>query len=128
MFCLFLLTVQKHNLMTVEEIRDYCLAKKAVTEGFPFNAETLVFKVGGKMFLLIPLESNPPTFSAKAKPEWSAELRAQHPQISGAYHMNKLHWNSVVCDGLRKELILKLIDHSYELVFQSLPKKIKEQL
>ncbi len=114
--------------MYIEEIREYCLAKKGVTESFPFDSETLVFKVGEKMFLLIPLEKQPSQFSAKALPEWSAELREEFPQISGAYHMNKLHWNSVVCDGLKKDLILKLIDHSYDLVFASLTRKIREEI
>jgi len=114
--------------METEEIREYCLGKKAVTEGFPFDNETLVFKVGGKMFLLISLEKHPATFSAKADPEWNEELRENYPQISGAYHMNKTHWNSVLCEGLKKELILKLIDHSYDLVFKSLTKKLQAEI
>ncbi len=114
--------------METEEIREYCLSKKAVTESFPFDNETLVFKVGGKMFLLISLERHPATFSAKADPEWSEELRENYPQISGAYHMNKTHWNSIVCEGLKKDLIIKLIDHSYDLVFKSLTKKIREEI
>lgn len=114
--------------MEAEELRDYCLNKKGVTEGFPFDNETLVFKVGNKMFLLLPLEKHPLTFSAKADPHWSEELREEFSQISGAYHMNKIHWNSVVCDGLKKELILKLIDHSYELIFSSLTRKVREEI
>ena len=114
--------------MEVEEIRDYCLAKNGVTESFPFNSETLVFKVAGKIFLLIPLEKQPTSFSAKANPEWSETLREEFPQISGAYHMNKTHWNSVVCDGLKKDLLIQLIDHSYDLVFHSLPKKLQSEI
>lgn len=114
--------------MTVEEIREYCFEKKGVTESFPFDQETLVFKVGGKMFLLMSLESQPLIFSAKANPEWSEELREQYPQIYGAFHMNKTHWNSVICEGLKPNLIKKLIDHSYDLVFQSLTKKLKEEI
>lgn len=114
--------------MEVEEIRQYCLSKKAVTEGLPFDSETVVFKVGGKMFLLIPLEHQPATFSAKADPEWSETLREEFPQITGAYHMNKTHWNAVVCDGLKKDLILELIDHSYDLVFKSLTKKLQAEI
>ena len=75
------------------------------------------------MFLLVSLEKHPTTFSAKADPEWSEELRENYPQISGAYHMDKTHWNSIVCEGLKKDLIIKLIDHSYDLVLNSLPKK-----
>ena len=114
--------------MEAEEIRDYCLRKKAVTESFPFDLETLVFKVGGKIFLLISLEEQPATFSAKANPEWSEELREEFSQINGAYHMNKTHWNSVVCEGLKQDLILKLIDHSYDLVFKSLTKKMQVEI
>ncbi len=81
--------------MLAEEIREYCLTKKGVTEGFPFNETTLVFKVGDKMFLLMDLESQPLKFSAKADPEWSEDLREQYHQITGAYHMNKMHWNTI---------------------------------
>lgn len=114
--------------MEAEEIRACCLAKKGVTESFPFDSETLVFKVGGKMFLLVPLEKMPVTFAAKADPERSEELRARYPQISGAYHMNKTHWNSVVCEGLPGDLIRELIDHSYGLIFSSLPKKLRAEI
>ncbi|WP_284463432.1 MmcQ/YjbR family DNA-binding protein [Chryseobacterium sp.] len=114
--------------MDANEILDYCLAKKAVTENFPFDNETLVMKVDTKMFLLMSLERQPLSINVKTDPEWSAELREQYPQITGAYHMNKTHWNSVSLDGLKRELILKLIDHSYELVFKSLTKKIQSEI
>lgn len=114
--------------MEINEILEYCQLKKGVEETFPFNAETLVLKVAEKMFALIPLETQPLTISLKADPEWSAELREQHQQISGAYHMNKTHWNSVVCDGLKRELIFKMIDHSYDLIVKSLTKKKREAL
>lgn len=114
--------------MDTNEILDYCQQKKGVEETFPFNPETLVLKVAGKMFALIPLEKQPLVISLKTDPERSAELREQYPQIQGAYHMNKTHWNSVVCEGLKKELIFKLVDHSYDLIVQSLTKKIREEL
>ena len=114
--------------MDITEILDYCNAKNGVEETFPFDAETLVMKVGGKMFLLVPLEKQPFTISVKTDPEWSQELREHYHQITGAYHMNKTHWNSVVCEGLKKDLILKLIDHSYELIFQSLTKKKQQEI
>ncbi len=114
--------------MDITEILDYCLAKKGVVETFPFDKETLVLKVGGKMFLLIPLEKHPLTICVKTDPEWSEELRGEFPQITGAYHMNKTHWNSVVCEGLKKDLILKLIDSSYDLIFSSLTKKMREEV
>ena len=115
-------------IMIAEEIREYCLAKKGVTEGFPFNETTLVFKVGGKMFLLMALDTQPLVFSAKNKEDYNQELREKYYQISDAYHMNKTHWNSVVCEGLKSDLIKKLIDVSYDLVFESLTKKVKEEV
>ena len=115
-------------IMIAEEIREYCLAKKGVTEGFPFNVTTLVFKVGGKMFLLMALDTQPLVFSAKNKEDYNQELREKYYQISGAYHMNKTHWNSVVCEGLKSDLIKKLINDSYDLVFESLTKKVKEEV
>lgn len=114
--------------MLAEEIRDYCLEKKGVTESFPFNETTLVFKVGGKMFLLMALDTQPLVFSAKNNEDYNEELREKFHQISGAYHMNKTHWNSVVCEGLKPELIKKLIDDSYQLIFNSLTKKMKEEV
>lgn len=114
--------------MDTNEILDYCLAKKGVTESFPFDNETLVLKVGGKMFLLMPLERHPLQINVKTDPEWSAELREQYPQITGAFHMNKTHWNSVQLDGLKRELILKMIDQSYDLVFSSLTKKFRDEI
>ena len=114
--------------MQAEEIQDYCLQKKGVTESFPFNEETLVFKVGCKIFLLMSLESQPLKFSLKNTPEKNIELRVKYYQIEGAFHMNKTHWNSVICESLRADLIKKLIDESYDLVFKSLTKKIRDEV
>lgn len=114
--------------MDANEILDYCLAKKGVTESFPFDNETLVMKVGPKMFLLMGLERQPLSINVKTNPEWSAELRERYPQITGAYHMNKLHWNSVAVDGLRRDLILALIDQSYDLVFKLLTKTLQNEV
>lgn len=114
--------------MDANQILDYCLAKKGVEETFPFNPETLVMKVGGKMFLLMPLEKQPLSIAVKTDPEWSEELRAQYYQIEGAYHMNKIHWNSVTCEGLKPDLIFKMIDHSYDLIEKSLTKTKREEV
>ncbi|WP_434979195.1 MmcQ/YjbR family DNA-binding protein [Daejeonia sp. YH14] len=114
--------------MQAEEIREYCLMKKGVTESLPFDQDTLVFKVGGKIFVLLALEKNPLVFSAKATPEWSEELRADYPQIAAAWHMNKTHWNSVQCFGLPRKLLLQLIDVSYDLVFASLTRRMREEI
>jgi len=109
--------------MNIEEIRDYCIAKEFVEETFPFDQDTLVFKVMGKMFLLISLnESN--HFNVKCDPEYAIELREQYSEIIPGWHMNKTMWNTVYTDGaLSQQLIKKLIDHSYDEVVKKLPKK-----
>ncbi|AZZ57942.1 MmcQ/YjbR family DNA-binding protein [Riemerella anatipestifer] len=114
--------------MDIETIRTYCLEKKGVTESFPFHDETLVFKVSEKIFMLISLDRIPLAFNVKTNPEWSEVLREKYPQIYGAYHMNKKHWNTVVVEGLPKSLLLELLDHSYDLVFSKLTKKQKEEV
>ena len=110
--------------MDIESLRQYCLSKKAATEGLPFGDTTLVFKVVDKMFALTSLDTEYCRVSLKCDPERAVELREQHPDhISAAYHMNKKHWNTVICDsGLSDRFIQDLIDHSYDLVVKSLPK------
>ncbi|MHA6697636.1 MmcQ/YjbR family DNA-binding protein [Chryseobacterium sp. A301] len=112
--------------MDAEQIRTYCLGKKGVSESFPFNQTTLVFKVGTKMFLLLSLDAVPLSFAVKTAPDWSEQLRESYSQIKGAYHMNKTHWNSVEPEGVPSDLLFKLIDHSYELIFNSLSRKDRE--
>jgi predicted DNA-binding protein (MmcQ/YjbR family) len=113
--------------MSAEEIREYCILKKGVTEGFPFDAETLVFKVAGKMFLLMSLDSNPLQFNVKCDPQKAIELRDKYDFVRPGYHMSKVHWNTVVCEGrTSKKLVFAWIDDSYELNINSLPKKQKE--
>lgn len=115
--------------MNVEQCRDYCLGKKGVTEEFPFDKETLVFKVMGKMFALLPLERVPFQISLKCDPDKAVELReAFDGIITGAYHMSKIHWNSLLAEQLPPNLVTDLIDHSYELVVSGLTKKQKEEL
>lgn len=115
-------------MVDVEYLREYCLAKKGVIECFPFDETTLVFKVMGKMFALIPLE-NGDRIALKCDPDRSMELREEWEEITGAYHMSKKHWNTVVTSGrLSVELIRELIDHSYALVAASLKKALKDEL
>lgn len=115
--------------MDIEELREHCIKKKAVEEGFPFGKDTLVFKVGGKIFLLVSFDSNPLQFNAKCNPDRAIELREKYFSILPGYHMNKTHWNTIVCDGsVSKKLIFELVDHSYDLIVTSLPKKIREQI
>lgn len=114
--------------MDIEQLRDYCLKLKDVVEEFPFGNETLVFKVKGKIFLLCGLESDPLQFNVKCDPERAEELREQYPAIIPGYHMNKKHWNTVIVDGsLSNAMLRELIDHSYDLVYKSLPKKLREE-
>ena len=115
--------------MNIEELREYCISKPHVEEAFPFDEETLVFKVGGKMFLLVDINGSPVHFNVKCDPERAIELREQYTFIIPGFHMNKKHWNTVTCEkGASKKLLKELIDHSYELVIQSLPKKDREKL
>ena len=115
--------------MNIEELREYCISKAHVEEAFPFDEETLVFKAGGKIFLLVDINGNPVSFNVKCDPERAVELREQHSFILPGYHMNKKHWNTVTCEkGVSKKLLKDLIDHSYDLVIKSLPKKDREKL
>ncbi len=114
--------------MNIEELRDHCLHLKGVTEDFPFGEETLVFRVGGKIFLLIGLtEAN--RFNVKCDPELAAELRERYSEVKPGYHMNKKHWNTVYMDGqLTHKQLCEMMDHSYDLVLKSLPKKTQEEI
>jgi predicted DNA-binding protein (MmcQ/YjbR family) len=115
--------------MNIEELRAYCIKKKGVEEAFPFDNETLVFKVMGKIFLLTGIESHPVQFNVKCNPDLAIELRERYPCVKPGYHMNKAHWNTVVCDGsVSKKLLQQWIDHSYDLIAAALPKKDKEVL
>jgi predicted DNA-binding protein (MmcQ/YjbR family) len=115
--------------MNIEELRTYCIKKKGVEEAFPFDNETLVFKVMGKLFLLTGLDRQPLQFNVKCDPELAVELRGQYNCVQPGYHMNKTHWNTIVCDGsVSKKILLGWIDHSYDLIVASLPKKDKEAL
>ena len=106
------------------------MAKKGTTESFPFDEQTLVFKVMGKMFALCGLEHIPPRINLKCDPERSASLREEYDGlIYGAFHMSKLHWNTVeIQSNVPRDLIIDLIDHSYELVVAGLTRKLKDEL
>jgi len=114
--------------MDIEEIRTHCLQKPWVTEGFPFDEDTLVFKAGGKMFLLISLDKSN-SISVKCDPELAAELRESYTEVQPGYHLSKKHWNTVDTSGsLTRSQLCEMIDHSYNLVIKSLPKKVRETL
>ena len=113
--------------MNIEEFRDYCIAKKGVTEGFPFDETTLVFKVMNKMFALTDTEDEF-KLNLKCDPEQAPVLRSMHDGILPGYHMNKEHWNTIELDGsVPPKLIKQLIDESYILIVKSLPKKKQEE-
>ena len=115
--------------MHVEAFREYCLKKRHVTEGMPFGETVLVFKVAGKMFALASLDEIPATANLKCDPDRALELRDRYEQVRPGYHMNKKHWNTVEIDsGLPDAEIRKMIDHSYDLVMQSLPKAVRAKL
>lgn len=116
--------------MNIEEFRNYCLSKKGVTESFPFDEETLVFKVMGKMFALTGLEYNPARANLKCDPERSVLLREEYDGlIYPGYHMSKLHWNTIELERTVPEsLIRDLVDHSYDLVVAKLTRKVRAQL
>ncbi len=114
--------------MNIEEYREYCIRKQGVTEEFPFDENTLVFKVMGKMFALADVDHFN-SVNLKCDPERALQLREAFEGIVPGYHMNKQHWNTVAMDGsIPDKLCYELIDHSYELVVNSLPKKLKNEL
>ena len=115
--------------MNVEQLRTYALLKKGTEEGQPFGPDALVYKVGGKMFLLLSLDAVPLQFNAKCDPDTALELREQYPCVRPGYHMSKKHWNTIVVDGsVGDKTIRQWVDDSYSLVFESLPKQIKAEL
>jgi predicted DNA-binding protein (MmcQ/YjbR family) len=114
--------------MNIEIFRDYCLSKKGAEETFPFDETTLVFKVANKMFCLIGL-NNPNQCNLKCDPERAIELRQTYEAIIPGWHMSKTHWNTVRFNmDVNDKLIFELIDHSYELVYSGLSKKLKAEI
>ncbi len=115
--------------MDIESLREYCLRKPGVSEGFPFGEDVLVFKVCGKMFALFPLDAVPMRANLKCDPDEAVRLRETYPAVLPGYHMNKDHWNTIMLDGsLPPSKVLAWIDDSYALVSESLPKNIRATL
>ena len=118
--------------MNLENLYEFCLSKNVVTEHFPFDEDTLVFKVGGKMFALTSLsqwEKGNPSINLKCDPDRSEELRATFDDIKPGFHMSKIHWNTInVNHDVKDKMIIELINHSYDLVFLSLKKKIQMEI
>jgi len=115
--------------MNIEYFRNYCLTKPGVTEDFPFDEQTLVFKVMGKMFAATNIHELPFTVNLKCDPEYALDLRASYDQIIPGFHMSKKHWNTVDFDGgLPGSFLKELIDQSYDLVVAGLTKKVRAEL
>ena len=118
--------------MNIQQLYEFCLSKKAVTEHFPFDEDTLVFKVGGKMFCLTSLkewEKGTPALNLKGDPEKNEELRAQYEAINPGFHMNKTYWNTVDFNNdVSDKMMLELINHSYELIYKGLTKKVRDEI
>ena len=115
--------------MNYEDIREYCISKPGVTEGFPFNDTALVFKVMNKMFALLDLSEESQGISLKCDPELAIELREKYNEVTPAWHFNKVHWNGITLSGSIADKTLKVwIDHSYEIIVDSLPISKREEL
>ncbi len=115
--------------MDLPDVIAHCLSLPGAEETTPFGPEALVYKVGDKMFAVTVPEDFPPRINLKCDPERAIELRDEHKAIKPGWHMNKRHWNTVVLDGsLPPQLVRELVEHSYQLVFDALPKKAKEGL
>lgn len=114
--------------MNIEDFRIYCLTKKGVTEEFPFDSVTLVFKVMGKMFALCGLNHVPLRVNLKCDPDRALQLREEHDGIIEGWHMSKKHWNTIYLDRISPKLVAELIDHSYDLVVSKFTKKLRAEL
>jgi predicted DNA-binding protein (MmcQ/YjbR family) len=113
--------------MFLDDLRNHCIQKPGVSEGFPFDQKTLVFKVFGKMFALMDVEIFE-SVNLKCDPEWAIELRERFQAVRPGFHMNKKHWNTVTLfEDVNDKLLLELVDQSYHLVYASLPKKIRDE-
>ncbi len=112
--------------MTFEMLNDYCLSLKGTVKEYPFDETTAVYKVGNKIFALLDEESNPPRINLKCDPYYARELREIYENVIAGYHMNKKHWNTIICDKrIDNALLFGWIDDSYELVYKGLSQKMK---
>jgi predicted DNA-binding protein (MmcQ/YjbR family) len=112
--------------MDIVTLREYCISKEKTEECFPFDENTLVFKVAGKMFLLVDIDSRPLSFNIKCDPQKAIELREKYSCVEPGWHMNKSHWNTITADGsVNAKLLFSWVDESYGLIVASLPKKVQ---
>jgi len=116
-------------VIDADSLRGWCLARPGVTEEMPFGPETTVFKVEGKLFVLSALDRVPLQISMKCEPALAEALRRDHPAVRPGYHLNKRHWNTVLCDGsLPDDQIIDMVEDSYDLVVSALPRATRERL
>lgn len=113
--------------MEIDELREFCLSFEGITEETPFGPDNLVYKVKGKMYALVPLDQERPSIVLKNLPDRNEELKAEHPYINEAYHFNKVHWISIDNTTLHPALSKKLIEESYWLVRNKLPRKVQAE-
>jgi len=114
--------------VNIEEYRKFCLSLPATSESFPFDEKVLVFKVENKMFAFTNVDQYT-SINLKCEPERAIELREQYPSVRPGFHMNKKHWNTIDLDGsIANKLLEEWILHSYDMVVQTLPKKVREGL
>ncbi len=124
----FIAIFEQNQTMNIEDLREYCLSKNGVSESFPFDETTLVFKVMNKMFALTDTEDDF-SINIKCDSEKVFELRERYPAVKPGYHMSKKHWNTVVIDGSVEDgTLYKWIDDSYNLVVSKLTKSLRESL
>lgn len=115
--------------MTTEILENYCVSHMGAVKDYPFDETTAVFKVGHKIFALVDEESHPPRINLKCDPFYARELREMYQCVIAGYHMNKKHWNTVICEGeVDDAMLFEWIDDSYDLVFGSLAKKVQNQI
>lgn len=116
-------------MKTAAALRKACLALPGAQETHPFGPHVMVFKVGGKMFALVPHDARPMTLSVKCEPDLAVQLRETYAQVEAGYHLDKRHWNTVTCDGgLPAKLVREMLEDSYDLVVAKLPKRIQREL
>ncbi|MCR8657714.1 MmcQ/YjbR family DNA-binding protein [Paenibacillus endoradicis] len=111
-------------------IIEYCLKKNGATKSYPFGPEPIVIKIAGKMFALIFENKGDYSYiNLKCDPMIAENLREQHENVCPGYHMNKKHWNTITMDdSLQESDIFAMIDHSYDLVVNKLPRKLRESI
>jgi predicted DNA-binding protein (MmcQ/YjbR family) len=123
------LKIWRHKILDLSKIIEYAHSKNAVTESTPFGDNVLVYKVGNKMFLLLSLASVPNRVSVKCDPEYAVELREKFNYVIAGYHLNKTHWNTIILENeVNFEFIKEQIDNSYDLIVNSLSKKLRSEI